>query len=76
MNRVYKTRWSVARQQYVVTDEEHASKGKASKSVVALAVAAAAALTAGVASAAYIESGFVAQSAFDVEKAKASWETA
>lgn len=76
MNRVYKTRWSVARQQYVVTDEEHASKGKASKSVVALAVAAAAALTAGVASAAYIESGFVAQSAFDVEKSKASWETA
>ena len=33
MNRVFKTRWSVARQQYVVTDEEHASKGKASKTV-------------------------------------------
>lgn len=76
MNRVFKTRWSVARQQYVVTDEEHASKGKASKSVVALAVAAAAALTAGAASAAYVEPGFVAQSAYDVEKATASWETA
>lgn len=76
MNRVFKTRWSVARQQYVVTDEEHASKGKASKSVVALAVAAAAALTAGAASAAYVEPGFVAQTHEDVEKATASWETA
>lgn len=75
MNRVYKTRWSVARQQYVVTDEEHASKGKASKSVVALAVAAAAALTAGAASAAYLEPGLVAQTHEDVEKATASWET-
>ncbi|BBF23585.1 autotransporter domain-containing protein [Sutterella megalosphaeroides] len=76
MNRVFKTRWSVARQQYVVTDEEHAAKGKASKSVVALAVAAAAALTAGAASAAYVEPGFVAQTAEDVAKATASWETA
>lgn len=82
MNRVYKTRWSVARQQYVVTDEEHASKGKASKSVVALAVAAAAALTAGIASAAYVPAPYADQnlgtSAFeDPGKIgdKASWET-
>lgn len=40
MNRVFKTKWSAAHQQYVVTDEHHATKGKASKSAVALAVAA------------------------------------
>ncbi len=39
MNRVFKTKWSVAHQEYVVTDEKHASKTKAAKSVVALAVA-------------------------------------
>ena len=38
MNRVYKTKWSAAHQQYVVTDEHHATKGKASKSAVAIAV--------------------------------------
>ena len=31
MNRVFKTKWSAAHQQYVVTDEHHATKGKASK---------------------------------------------
>lgn len=40
MNRVYRTKWSAAHQQYVVTDEHHASKGKASKSAIAIAVAA------------------------------------
>lgn len=40
MNRVYKTKWSAAHQQYVVTDEHHATKGKAAKSAVAIAVAA------------------------------------
>lgn len=40
MNRVFKTKWSAAHQQYVVTDEHHATKGKAAKSAVALAVAA------------------------------------
>lgn len=40
MNRVFKTRWSSAHQEYVVTDEHHANKGKASKSAVALAVSA------------------------------------
>lgn len=40
MNRVFKTKWSAAHQQYVVTDEHHATKGKAAKSAVAIAVAA------------------------------------
>lgn len=40
MNRVFKTAWSSIRQQYVVTDEHHAAKGKATKSAVAIAVAA------------------------------------
>ena len=31
MNRVFKTKWSAAHQQYVVTDEHRATKGKASK---------------------------------------------
>lgn len=35
MNRVYKTKWSAAHQQYVVTDEHHATKGKAAKSTLA-----------------------------------------
>lgn len=30
MNRVFKTKWSAAHQQYVVTDEHRATKGKAS----------------------------------------------
>ena len=40
MNRVFKTKWSVAHQEYVVTDEKHTTKTKAAKSAVALAVAA------------------------------------
>lgn len=52
MNRVFKTRWSSAHQEYVVTDEHHANKGKASKSAVALAVSALI-LAAGSVSAAY-----------------------
>ena len=40
MNCVFKTKWSAAHQQYVVTDEHHATKGKAAKSAVAIAVAA------------------------------------
>lgn len=53
MNRVFKTKWSAAHQQYVVTDEHHATKGKSSKSAVALAVSALM-LAAGSASAAYM----------------------
>ena len=76
MNRVFKTKWSTAHQQYVVTDEHHAAKGKASKSAVALAVAALM-MAAGSASAAYMESGFVAQAGTEaaVNAAVASWQT-
>lgn len=49
MNRVFKTTWSSVHQQYVVTDEKRTSRGKASKSVLTLAVAAAAALVSGAA---------------------------
>lgn len=82
MNRVFKTKWSVAHQEYVVTDEKHASKTKAAKSVVALAVAALM-LGAGAASAAYMapkagsqDPGFVANSSTQLDAAKKSWETA
>lgn len=74
MNRVFKTKWSVAHQEYVVTDEKHASKTKAAKSVVALAVAALM-LGAGAASAAYVEKGFVAQNSEQFNEAVASWES-
>lgn len=79
MNRVFKTKWSTAHQQYVVTDEHHATKGKASKSAVAIAVAAL--MSAGAASAAYMapnayhEDGFVATSHKNLDAAKASWES-
>lgn len=82
MNRVFKTKWSVAHQEYVVTDEKHASKTKAAKSVVALAVAALM-LGAGAASVAYMapkagsqDPGFVANSSTQLDAAKKSWETA
>ena len=74
MNRTFKTIWSAARQQYIVSDEKHASRGKAAKATMA-AVAVAAALSAGAASAAYIEPGFVAENSLQVEQAKKSWET-
>ncbi len=38
MNRVYKTRWSVSRQQYVVTDEHHTAKDH-KKTLIAAVVA-------------------------------------
>lgn len=75
MNRVFKTKWSVAHQEYVVTDEKHTTKTKAAKSAVALAVAALM-LGASVASAAYMEPGFVAKNSTQLEQAKESWETA
>ena len=75
MNRVFKTKWSVAHQEYVVTDEKHTTKTKTAKSAVALAVAALM-LGAGVASAAYMEPGFVAKNSTQLEQAKESWETA
>ena len=74
MNRVFKTKWSVAHQEYIVTDEHHANKGKAAKSAVAL-VLSALMLGAGVASAAYMDPGFVAKNSTQLEQAKQSWET-
>ena len=64
---------------YKRQDEHHATKGKASKSAVAIAVAAL--MSAGAASAAYMapnayhEKGFVATSHAQVADAKTSWET-
>lgn len=52
MNRIFKTKWSVSRQGYVVTDEHHVTKDH-KKTLVAAAVAAIA-LGAGVAQAAYV----------------------
>lgn len=74
MNRVFKTKWSAAHQQYVVTDEHHATKGKASKSAVALAVAAF--MMAAGAQAAYVEPGFKATSSAAIAGAQRSFETA
>ncbi len=74
MNRVYKTKWSAAHQQYVVTDEHHATKGKAAKSAVALAVAAF--MMAAGAQAAYVEPGFKATSSAAIAEAQRSFETA
>ncbi len=68
MNRVFKTKWSAAHQQYVVTDEHHATKGKASKSAVALAVAAF--MMAAGAQAAYVEPGFKATSSTTIAEAQ------
>ena len=76
MNRVYKTKWSAAHQQYVVTDEHHATKGKASKSAVAIAVAAL--MMAAGAQAAYYEgdTSFVAKNNTQLDAARQSFETA
>ena len=74
MNRVFKTKWSAAHQQYVVTDEHHATKGKASKSAVALAVAAF--MMAAGAQATYVEPGFKATSSAAIAEAQRSFETA
>jgi len=74
MNRVFKTKWSAAHQQYVVTDEHHATKGKASKSAVVLAVAAF--MMAAGAQAAYVEPGFKATSSTTIAEAQRSFETA
>ncbi len=82
MNRVFKTKWSVAHQEYVVTDEKHTTKTKAAKSAVALAVAALM-LGAGAASAAYMapqsayqDPGQIAKNHEQVAAATTSWETA
>lgn len=60
MNKTFKTKWSSSRQQYIVTDEKHVLKGKASKNTVTLAIAAVLAIASGTSSAAYVEKGVVA----------------
>ena len=75
MNRVFKTKWSVAHQEYVVTDEKHTTKTKSTKSAVALAVAAMM-LAAGTASASFVDTSFVADNPFVFQQAKQSFETA
>ena len=76
MNRVYRTKWRLLHQQYVVTDEHHASKGKASKSAIAIAVAAL--MMAAGAQAAYYEgdTSFEAKNSVQFNAAKQSFETA
>ena len=75
MNRVFKTKWSTAHQEYVVTDEQHATKGKAAKSAVALAVSALM-LAAGAASASLADPIAKANHPFAFEQVKKSYETA
>lgn len=76
MNKTFKTIWNEARRSYIVTNEAQKSHGKPSKCAVALAVAATALLSMGAANAAYVDPGRVAASVYDVNAAKASWETA
>ena len=83
MNRTFKTIWSAARQQYIVSDEKHASRGKAAKATMA-AVAVAAAFAAGSAFAAYMPTELANSSLSTTDSYagdpgrigdKASWET-
>lgn len=74
MNKTFKTIWNDVRRCYIVANEAQRSHGKPSKSAVALAVAATA-LFSTVASAAYVEPGFVAQNSSQVDQAVQSWET-
>ena len=61
MNKIYKTVWNAVRQQFVVADEAQNTRGKPAKAAVSLTVVAAA-LCSTMASAAYVEPGFVANS--------------
>ena len=75
MNKTFKTLWNDVRRCYIVANEAQKTHGKPSKAAV-VAVAVAAAMGATVASAAYVEPGFVAQNHAQLEQAKQSWETA
>lgn len=68
MNKTFKTKWSSSRQQYIITDEKHVLKGKASKNTVTLAISAVLAIASGTSAAAYVEKGVVGN--------QASWESA
>lgn len=74
MNKTFKTLWNDVRRCYIVANEAQKTHGKPSKAAV-VAVAVAAAMGATVASAAYVEPGFVAQNNAQLEQAKQSWET-
>lgn len=74
MNKTFKTLWNDVRRCYIVANEAQKTHGKPSKAAV-VAVAVAAAMGATVASAAYVEPGFVAQNKAQFEQAKQSWET-
>lgn len=70
MNKIYKTVWNAVRQQFVVADEAQNTHGKP-EGCRALTVVAAA-LCSTMASAAYVEPGFVANSRLQMDEAKAS----
>ncbi len=76
MNRIFKTKWSEVHQQYVVTNETQAGRGKRTKSAVTVAVAAA--MFSGMAGATVMPVGTVHGYAGDpgVIGNQASWETA
>ena len=57
MNKTFKTKWSSSRQQYIITDEKHVLKGKASKNTVTLAISAVLAIASGTSAAAYVAKG-------------------
>ena len=81
MNRIFRTKWCEIRQQYVVTNERQANRGKKSKSAVSIAIASA--LFAGVASAAtmpiganpqYADPGVIGnQSSWETDEYKRDW---
>ena len=57
MNKTFKTLWNDVRRCYIVANEAQKSHGKPSKCAVAVAVAATALLSAGIANATYVEEG-------------------
>lgn len=59
MNKAFKSIWSDARQSFVTTSEIQCSHGKRSKTSVSLGVAAVLLAAGGLASAAYVETGWV-----------------
>lgn len=68
MNKTFKTLWNDVRRCYIVANEAQKSHGKPSKCAVAVAVAATALLSAGIANAAYVEEGKLGSTS--------SWESA
>lgn len=83
MNRIFKTTWNIARHQYVVSDEKHASRGKACRTSFAAVFAAAALGLTGTVIAATVPPNIslssLSENASYVEEGKigsaSSWET-